>query len=107
MLLDWRPSLEARGRRPSASEARVLLRHALEAEAAPHVTALGEGALLYLKCFSEELSCRVDRLVPIEHPSTPYPRTPLGLCHNAVNELARQSRGADGAGRSRRVRCCS
>ena len=34
------------------------------------MTALREGALLYLKCFSEEFSCRADRLAPIEHPST-------------------------------------
>ena len=91
----------------SVEAARFLPKARLEAEATPHVTALREGALLYLKCFSEEFSCRADRLAPIEHPSTLCPRTHIGLCHNAANELARQSRGADGAGRSRRVRCCS
>ena len=69
----------------SVEAARVLPRHALDAEATPHVTALEEGALLYLKCFSEEISCRANRLVSIEHPSTPYPCTPLGLCQNAAN----------------------
>ena len=91
----------------SVEAARFLPKARLKAEATPHVTALGEGALLYVKCFSEEFSCRADRLAPIEHPSSLCPRTHIGLCHTAANELARQSRGAGGAGRSRRVRRCS
>ena len=49
----------------SVEAARVLPRHALDAEATPHVTALEEGALLYLKCFSEELSCPLNTHRPL------------------------------------------